>query len=101
MASGENAYILKVLSKRTEARFEKVFNRLDKKESNGYLTTKQLKDFWNKRDFDVMLYNSLKDSFDLENPDKRVNLDGKTFLELKFSILMILALYCCFKNSRR
>lgn len=83
MASQENAEILKVLDKRREARFEKIFNRLDKKEEKGYLTAKQMKDFWDKRDYDVMVYDSLKDSFELENPDKKINLYGKIFFKIE------------------
>lgn len=71
----ENDEILEILDKR-EGAFEKTFKRLDKKEGNGYLTPKQLKDFWTKREYSMEIYGSLTESFELDDKDKKISLDG-------------------------
>lgn len=78
----ENDEILEVLDKRGGA-FEKTFSRLDKKEGKGYLTPKQLKEFWKKRKYDMEIYRSLNESFELDDKDKNLSLDGSLFISLK------------------
>jgi hypothetical protein len=66
--------------------FKKNFNRLDKKPRKGYLTTQQLKGFWDKYKFDEKLYYMLKDDFELANTIKQISLDGNILLGLNNTV---------------
>jgi len=62
----------KILEKRND-RFEKVFEKLDK-EKLGYLTPKQVKNFWKRRDFDMNLFARIEKRFGLDNEEKHIDL---------------------------
>ncbi len=62
----------KILKNRGE-KFEKAFERLDK-ESLGYLTPKQVKKFWEKKEADMDLYKRVEERFGLDKEDKKIDL---------------------------